>query len=216
MAKYKAKTNTKEVEKGKKTDSKAKSKTASKQVNNTKKTAVTSQKKAKVKKISNSKVLTDEQIQIRSFFIILVIIVALVVGLYFLSKVIVNKNDTNTNTTQKEDVKIAYDIASVGMILNRPYDEYYVMVYDSTITDAMYYSSLITRYTNKEDSLKIYFVDLNNRLNKEYASNKETGNNAVTNNVSDFSFGKVTLLRVKNSSVVSYYEDIDTIESILK
>ena len=194
MAKYKAKVNTKEVEK------------------NTKKKS-----KKEIKTIKSTSSLTDDQIKIRSFIITLIVMIILVVGLYFLSVLIIDKKDNkNTNTTKDTEVEISYDIASVGMILNRPYNDYYVMVYDSTISEAMYYSSLITSYMNKENSKKIYFTDLSTRLNKAYASGNETGNKDVKNNTEDFSFGKVTLLHIKDNTVVNYYENIDTIEGILK
>lgn len=194
MAKYKAKVNTKEVEK------------------NTKKKS-----KKEIKTIKSTSSLTDDQIKIRSFIITLIVMIILVVGLYFLSVLIIDKKDNkNTNTTKDTEVEISYDIASVGMILNRPYNDYYVMVYDSTISEAMYYSSLITGYMGKENSKKIYFTDLSTRLNKAYASGNETGNKDVKNNIDDFSFGKVTLLHIKDNTVVNYYEDITTIEEILK
>lgn len=208
MAKYKAKVNTKEVENNK-TNKKNNAKVE-------KKSAETKKKEKQINKaIKQGAILTDTQIQIRNFVIILVVLVVIVIGLVFLSNYIVDKRENETSNTTKE-VEINYDIANVGMILNRPYDEYYVMVYDSSDKDAVYYATLISSYEGKENALKIYFTDLNLSVNKAYKSNNETGNSDVTNNVDDFSFGKVTLLKVRGGNVVNYYEAIEDIESILK
>ena len=101
------------------------------------------------------------------------------------------------------------------MIFNRPYDEYFVMVYDSSDNDAMIYSSLISKYSQKEDSLKIYYCDLSNKLNKEFVSSDGT-TNSNAKSVSEFKFGQVTLIKVRNGKIVSYIENIDTIKSALK
>ena len=164
-------------------------------------------------KKNNINVASDADIDVFRFLIILVVICALVIGLYFLSKSLVNKrtnNETNTNT----NVKIDYDLTSVGTIFNRPYNEYYVMAYDGTDDDAMYYSALITKYKKKDNALKIYYCDLNNDLNKEYKSESGKGNKDAKN-VSELSFGKVTLIKVKNGSITNYIEDIEKIKNIL-
>lgn len=165
------------------------------------------------KQKKNIKVSSDTDTDIFRFLIILVAICVLVIGLYFLSKSLVNKrnnNETNNNT----NVTIDYDITSVGTIFNRPYKEYFVMIYDGTDDDAMYYSSLITKYKKKDNALKIYYCDLNNDLNKNYKSENETGNKNASS-VSELSFGKVTLIKIKNGSIIDYEENIDKIKNIL-
>ncbi len=167
------------------------------------------------KKLKEQKVLNDNELEIRNFFIILVIVLVIVLALYFASKAIVSKRsktNTNTNTTATE---VDYSLATVGTILNRPYDDYYVMVYNSEDTDAIYYANLFTKYNSKENSLKIYFCDLNNPLNKDYISEEETGN-PYARTTDDFSFGKITLLRVRYGQVITYLEDIDQISNALK
>ena len=172
-------------------------------------------KNNKSKKLKNEKVLNDNEIEIRNFFIILVVVVVIVVGLYFLSSLIVGKRDTNISNETIQKGKIDYEIVSVGTILNRPYSDYYVMVYDSEDTNAVYYSSLFGNYSDKEDGLKIYYCDLNSPLNSDYVSENGEGNPNV-NTTEDFSFGKITLLRVQNGRITSYIEDLDSIASELK
>lgn len=154
--------------------------------------------------------LNEEQQMIRKAIILFGVIVVIIVGVYFLSKLIVDKNETNNNVT--EDVEIDYSITEVGTILNRPYKEYYVMVYNSTDPNASLYSSLITNYSK---DTKIYFCDLDNGLNKEFISGNKTGNKNAKS-VSEFSFGEITLLKIKNGKVVDYIEDVTSISKILK
>ena len=101
------------------------------------------------------------------------------------------------------------------MIFNRPYDEYYVIAYDSTIDDAMVYSTLITNYTKKENSIKIYYCDLNKIVNKDYKS-KDGKSNPNASSVQELSFNEVTLLKIRNKKVVNYIDNIDQIKSTLK
>ena len=160
------------------------------------------------------KVRTETEDEIRRFIIILVVVMVLIVGVYFLSQLIVNKREEDNTTTNTTTAKIDYDMASVGTILNRPYDSYYVMIYDSEDNNAMYYSSVLTKY-QKTNKGKIYYVDLGNDLNKKYKSNEETGNKDAKS-IDDFSFGNVTLLKITNSNVTNYYEGIDKIKEVLE
>ena len=101
------------------------------------------------------------------------------------------------------------------MIFNRPYDEYYVIAYDSTLDDAMYYSTLITNYSKKEDAIKIYYCDLSKKVNESYKAKDGNGNSKATS-VQELSFGDVTLLKIRNKKIVNYIENIDQIKSALK
>lgn len=169
--------------------------------------------KKKAKKIDINKNLnTDDEKLVVKFIVVLIIISLIAVGFYFISKNIVKNRDDNI---VESNVTISYDKVNVGMIFNRPYDEYFVMVYDSSDNDAMIYSSLISKYSQKEDSLKIYYCDLSNKLNKEFVSSDGT-TNSNAKSVSEFKFGQVTLIKVRNGKIVSYIENIDTIKSALK
>ncbi len=157
--------------------------------------------------------VNDNELEIKHFFIILAIVIVIALGLYFISEVIVNKRGDNT-VKATEDGKINYDVVSVGTILNRPYNDYYVLVYNSEDTNAIYYSNLYGKYSSKEDGLKIYYCDLNNSLNSSYVAEDEEGNPYATT-TEEFSFGKITLLRVSYGRVVSYMNDLEEIANTL-
>ena len=136
--------------------------------------------------------------EIYRFIVIFFIITLVVIGLYFLSKGIVSKRTSSENTV--DTIEIAYDKLNVGMIFNRPYDEYYIMIYDSNIEQAVYYSAIITKYRNKD--------------NHSYYSGKENGNEKATN-INELSFGNLTLLKIKNGKIVLYLENINDIKKEL-
>ena len=93
-------------------------------------------KKKEKRLYKSNKNVSDADYDIKKFLIILTILIVVVVGLYFLSNAIVNKRD-NKESNVNTNVTISYDTLNVGMIFNRPYEEYYVIAYDSTIDDAM-------------------------------------------------------------------------------
>ena len=172
--------------------------------------------KKKKNTIKTVKYHSENELEIRRFIIILVIMIGLIIGIYFLSEYVVEKRKDDTETSEKTtEVSIDYDKIYVGMILNRPYDEYYVMAYDSEDERAVYYDRLIKKNELSVNAKKIYFCDLNNELNKKYKSENENGNKDAKN-VQDLSFGRVTLLEIKKGKITSYIEDIEEIKNILK
>jgi len=172
------------------------------------------QEKKVKNKIKDKKVQSETEIVVKKFIVLVVVMIVAVVAVYFLSKMLVDKRNTLPADESVAGV-IDYDIASVGTLFNRPYDEYYVMIYDSEEAEAVYYSSLITKYQSKKDALKIYFCDLGNSLNSEYKSTDET-TKVNTTDLSELKFGKVTLLKIKNGKVNKAYEDLENIKKALQ
>ena len=71
---------------------------------------------------------TAEQEEMFKFVIVILVVLACVGGIYLLTRAFVTKDLFNKDET-KETAKgeINYNSAIVGNIMNRPYDEYYVM-----------------------------------------------------------------------------------------
>lgn len=168
------------------------------------------------KRNKSQKYYTEEQQEIRKF-IIIILVLSIVVGLiYILTDKFVDSN-VDENYVKGE---INYDVTSIGSLLNRPYDNYYVIIYDKDNTNAVYYSNLISKYIDEnqasEDYAKIYYVDLSNNLNKKYYN---VGNDNVSNpsakSINELDLGDLTLIKVSNGSIVEYYEDASVIENIL-
>lgn len=157
---------------------------------------------------------TDEAKEVKRFVIILFSIIIVVLGVYLVTR-LVNKNK---NTDKEEEItagKIDYDKVSVGTMLGKSDSEYYVIIYDGTISEAVYYSALVTTYMNKEKSLPVYYCDLNNKFNKDYYAGKDKQSNPDAKTTAEFAFGDLTLIKVKNGKVDKYIESLDTIKDEL-
>ena len=176
-----------------------------------------SQKAKKIKKGVN--VTTEDDTDIKTFFIILIIIVLLIVAVYFITNV-VKKDKTEEKDKETVAGEINYDITSVGTILNRPYDKYYVLVYNSEDNAAVKYSALLQSYMNgqnEKDYIKIYYCDLNNTLNQKYYNvGDDNKSNPKAKKVSDFDFGDLTLLKIEKGKITEYIEDYENIQTKLK
>lgn len=166
--------------------------------------------KKDTKKMKNVK--TEEQKEIIKFLIILVVVVVLVVGIYFFTKKFVTKEDE-----KKEEITgtVNYNVTIVGELLNRPYDEYYVLAYDSKGTKAGQYQGIYSNFTSSPASTtKMYYIDLANKLNEEYRSSEETNPKATS--ISELKLGELTLIKVKDGKIVKYLEDEDAIKKELE
>lgn len=157
------------------------------------------------------KYISEETKEVRRFIIILFSIIVIVLVVYAISKIFVKEPEqTNSTITAGE---IDYDIVSIGTALNRPENEYYVIIYDVENTQAVLYSSIISKYSNKEKALKVYYCDLGNALNNKYYVGSEGSSNKAAQNIDELALKELTLLKVKNGKITKYIEDLDTIKS---
>lgn len=169
-----------------------------------------SKKKNKYQKVNNYNI--DDENEIKRFILIVVGIVVILFCIYGLTNIL-NKEETEPI----KSVNINYDILSVGTIFNAPYDNYYVLIYDSKSDNASIYSSILDNLKGKDDVKKVYFVDLNNKINGNYYNKDNNGkSNPKATSVSEFNFGELTLLEIKNKKIVSYKENIDEISKLVK
>lgn len=151
---------------------------------------------------------TAEQEEMFKFVIVILVVLACVGGIYLLTRAFVTKDLFTKDETKETSAEVNYNSAIVGNIMNRPYDEYYVIVYDTTSEAGADLSTLITEFENRTDDAKLhmYVVDLHNQLNKDYYNpDKE---NPKATGVSSFAFGDKTLLKIKDGKVEKYITDL--------
>ena len=154
------------------------------------------------------KYYTDEQKEVFKFIIIIVVLVLVIGGIYLITDKYIEKGSRSKTTGV-----VNYDI---GTMLNRPYEEYYIIIYDSKSPEASYYSSLINKYKENEDALKVYFIDLNNELNRKYYNvNNDNVSNKKAKSINELDLGDVTLIKISNKEINTYIDDINSIEKIL-
>ena len=160
----------------------------------------------KSKKLKSINYESNDTKEIKSLIIITVVVVVIAVGLFFLTNYLNNKKTSN-------NTKIDYNTCIVGNMFNRPYNEYYVFLYSSTDKNASTYKGLITSYKDKDDALKIYYVDMNDKFNAAYLS--EASNKKPTD-VNEIKIKESALILIKDGKVEKYYESLEDYKNTLK
>ena len=159
----------------------------------------------KKKKLKSINYESNDTKEIKSLIIITIVVIAIAVGLFFLTNYLNNKKATS-------NINIDYDTCIVGNMFNRPYNEYYVFLYSSTDKNASTYKGLITSYKDKDDALKVYYVDMNDKFNSAYLS--ETSNKKPTES-SEVKINESALILIKDGKVEKYYESLEDIDVTL-
>ena len=157
--------------------------------------------------IKQRKVLNEDMTNIRNMFIILVIVILVCLGLYFLTEKI-NKEELANNT----DTKIDYDLATVGTMFNRIEDIYYVILY-SKKEDGNELDKVLDSYRSSDDYIKTYYINLDEKINSQVL--KDNLNNKPSN-PSEVSITGPTLYKINNGIVVNCYSSIDEIKKVLE
>lgn len=168
------------------------------------------------KKTKRASYNSNDSYDVKRFIIVLLIVVLAVVAVYFLTRIFVTKDLFNKEEETVTETSINYNLTTVGLLLSRPYDEYYVFLYNDEsksqiVSDVR---NVVTKYTNSEDAKKVYYVDLEEANNIEFYSAEDSNPNASS--VKDFKFGNATVLKVKDGKIVKYLEKLDAIEKELK
>lgn len=165
-----------------------------------------------MKKMKNIKYETEEQKEVKKFIIVLVGLIIVVVGIYFFTRAFVTKDLFNKNTSEinYQDGAINYDVTIVGNMLNRPYEEYYVLAFDNEGIKANQYNGIVSKYLSNENSLKVFHLDLSNELNKKYVATDEEITKEFES-INKLKLGEVTLIKVKNKKVTKFFTNIEDI-----
>lgn len=164
--------------------------------------------KNKAKKNKVHYASTSEQQEIRNLCIVIIVVLLCVGGIYLLTRIFVTKDLFNNTETEEEVVAgtINYDVAIMGQILNRPYNEYYVAIYNGDDAD---YSGdmglLIANYTKQDDHLHIYTVNLANAMNVDFYDPDNV--NTKAQSLDELKVGDITLLKIKKGKITKFIVD---------
>lgn len=151
----------------------------------------------------------DESFKVKNVIIIVLIIMAVLVSFYFITKYVLEH--------KKDDAPVAESVIDresiiFGQMFNRPDSEYYVIAYDSTLKSKDIYNKYIDKYNSKDGSIKVYEIDLKDDFNTRYIASK-------SNIVSDIDKLKVsgdTLFKIKDKTIEMYKEGSNDISNYLK
>lgn len=170
-------------------------------------------KKMNKNKKKQTKYRTEEQQEIIRFAIVLLVVIVFVGIVYLFTKTFVTKENKVSTNAEYQTGEVSYDTLTVGTLLNRPYEEYFVAVYDKTLPDASYYSSIMAKY---EYTKKIYFLDLSDFMNENYIAKEGETSNPKAKKIEDLKFGTFSFLQIKDGKIVKYLEDEKKAEEVLK
>ena len=164
-----------------------------------------------MKKNKKIKYETEEQKEVKKFIFVVIGLVIIIVGIYFFTKAFVTKDLFDKSKDNYTEGVINYDSVIIGNMLNRPYDEYYLLAFSSENLQQNYYEALMNKYKSKEKSLKIFKIDLNNELNKKYVAEEKGKISSKFESLENLKLGEITLIKVKNKKVIKFITNIDDI-----
>lgn len=168
---------------------------------------------------------TAEQAEVKKFFIVILVVLCCVGAVYLFTRAFVSKDlfkGKEEETEEIQDGSVNYDVAIVGQIFNRPYSDYYVIIYNQNEGEYMSdMANIVSQYSalEDEDKLHMYNVDLSNDLNKSYYDVENENKSAKT--LEELKLGDKTLLRIKknkktgNLEISKYITDIDAMKKEL-
>ena len=171
------------------------------------------EKKKKAKAVEEVKTSTNTIDKI-----IIALMVILVLGMFYLLTIyITNKHSEKNNTedkTETTDSTFNYNKITVGKTFTMSDDDYIVVLYDTSNEDiSNTYSNLISTYKAKEEHLPIYYVDMNDSINKKYTTTEESNKNPTK--ASELLVNGPTLIRITSNNLVDYLEGEEAINNYL-
>ncbi len=170
---------------------------------------------AKKKKIDSKKLKKEimggsDEDQMQRMIKILLIVVLFIGVVWFVFAIINGEVFGKKKEAEKEEIEIQNDIILAGSTFNRNEEEYYVLLYDFDGSNSGTCSAIFTVYNNK-DSIKMFKVDLGDKMNSSVLVT-----NAGDVNYSNSAALKVldaTLIKVKNGKAIEVVSGIDELNA---
>ena len=169
-------------------------------------------KKIKKKVIKQKPVMTDDSYQFKNLIIIISTILLLIVSFYFITKLVLNNRKVEKEISNVSDVEIQKEKILVGQLLNRNKAEYYVIAYKNDNQFISLFNTYIEKYSEKEDSLSFYRIDLDEGLNKNYISDEAN----ISDDLKELKINDTILFKIKEGKIDSYYIGNENVLDYLK
>ena len=164
----------------------------------------------KNKKMKQSKIVSDDVVKVRNMLILLVGVVIVCVGVFFLTEKMIENE--NTNTEEQKEVEIDNDIATIGTMFNRNYEEYYVLMY-SKEENSKDLDSVLDTYRSSDNYIKTYFIDLDLKINNSVLGDEF---NEKPTSANEVKVKDATLFKINDGKITKAYAGVDNIKNILK
>ena len=136
--------------------------------------------------------------------IIFIIIILIILGIFYGITVLVTNNKkenstTDTTETSEDDVTIDYDTILVQNLYSQSEDSYYVLASFSDDEKLTNYENSISDYSERDDALKVYTIDLSSAFNKNYVADESNFDSEYP------TFSETTLLKIENKKITETY-----------
>ena len=155
---------------------------------------------------------TEEQKEMQKFFLVVVGLVLVILGVYFLSKILIKPSIKEYEYTTGQ---VSTTAISVGTLLNAKEKSYYVVAYDFNSDISSSIQTYADHYTStKENATKIYYLDLSTAFNRPYYVTEKS--NPKATKIKDLKMLNGTLLLIKDGKITKYLEGLDAISKELK
>lgn len=153
--------------------------------------------------------------EINGFIKITIVVAIFLVIIYGFTVMFVTDKEVEQIDDEQElvDVEIDYDQTLIGSMFDIQHSDYFVLIYKESSRNASLLKDLMDTYKNKNQATKIFYVNLDDVLNKQYYS--ETSNKKAKN-ASEVEVTDYTLIRFKNNKIVEYYDMMADIHNKLK
>lgn len=158
--------------------------------------------------------VTEENYVNSFIFTILVIIIAVIAG-YLIIGIFVTKsiNFGKNKDEKKEEVTIDNKTILAGQIFDQKDSEYYVLVYDVSDTKGIL-GNWKNIYSRKENSIPVYVVDSENKINARFITEKDSNKEAT--GYDNLKIKSPTLIKVSDKVITEYTEGEEEIKNIFK
>lgn len=165
------------------------------------------------KEIKQQTFANEDYQKVRTFIILLIIVIVFLGGLYFINGKYVSKDEFQNEKTTTVSASYDKSVITVDKMFRMTEPNFMVLLYDTkTETQDMLYGSLVNSYTGEND---LYSVDLSNKMNSKYYQ-KDGKENTKPTKKEEVVITKPTLIVFESGKVTNYITNQEEIIKMLK
>lgn len=161
-------------------------------------------KQKQLKQSKKPKITSSYSPEVMSVIKIAIIVLVIFAVVYFFTAFATGKIKFGKDKEQNEETKVQYEEILAGESFTQTSEDYLVLFYDSTSTEAGLYNTLLTNYKMKANALKFYKVDMANPMNQMYKT--EENSNLFVAKAADLKIKESALIHFVNHQVSSVHE----------
>lgn len=162
---------------------------------------------------SNKKEVIKEPDEMKRLIQLILILVLIFVVFYALTVFLIQRKSNDDILPAEKEVTIQYNRILLTNLLTQKNEHYYVMASSDDDYSSGLYSVYMNQYSDKEDAIRFYTVDLKDHFNVSFLADES---NFTITNISELKISKSTLIEIKDGVIVHYYEGKEAIVNQFK